>query len=71
MHSVRFDELLYKDDGTYTHGGTPFSRIARDYFSNGMIRSEARFVDGYQEGAAKEWYDNGQAKFEGTYLTAR
>ncbi len=27
-----------------------------------------RFVDGYENGRAVEWYANGQLKFEGNYL---
>jgi antitoxin component YwqK of YwqJK toxin-antitoxin module len=68
MNRVSFDDLLYEDDGIYSHEGAPFSGVACDVFPNGKVRSEAQFVDGHQEGVAKEWYDNGQIKFERMYL---
>lgn len=68
MKKLSFDDLLYEDDGTYSHEGMPFSGIACDFFPDGRVKSEVQFVNGHQEGVAKEWYDNGQIKFEGMYL---
>lgn len=68
MQSVSFDDLLYEDDGMYSHEGIPFSGVACDYFPDGRMRSATQFVNGHQEGVAKEWYSNGQIKFERMYL---
>jgi len=68
MIKTHFDNLTVEDSGIHTLNGQPFTGVAHDEFSSGLLRSEATFVDGHQEGRCREWYENGQIKLDSEYL---
>ncbi|NLU80950.1 hypothetical protein HCA58_21860 [Micromonospora sp. HNM0581] len=66
------DELLdYNEELFYTYNGDSFTGIGyADVPGCGL--SEISYVDGAQDGAARDWYLSGQLKYEANYkLNAR
>ena len=66
------DELLdYNEELIYTYEGERFTGIGyADVPGHGL--SEISYVDGAQDGPARDWYPSGQLKYEANYrLNAR
>ncbi len=61
------DELLnYNEELTYTYRGERFTGIGyADVRGHGL--SEISYVDGAQDGPARDWYPSGQLKYEANY----
>jgi antitoxin component YwqK of YwqJK toxin-antitoxin module len=61
------DELLdYNEELFYTYNGESFTGIGYTDVS-GYGRSEISYVDGAQDGPARDWYPSGQLKYEANY----
>lgn len=61
------DELLdYNEELFYTYNGESFTGIGyADVPGHGL--SEISYVDGAQDGPARDWYPSGQLKYEANY----
>jgi antitoxin component YwqK of YwqJK toxin-antitoxin module len=61
------DELLdYDEELFYTYNGESFTGIGyADVPGHGL--SEISYVDGAQDGPARDWYPSGQLKYEANY----
>lgn len=60
------DQLDYDEDLVYTYRGERFTGIGYDE-APGHSRSEISYVNGVQEGPARDWYPSGRLKFEAMY----
>lgn len=61
--------LIRLDGGglpVYNYKGKPFTGFIIEYFPNkmGVIESEIEYTNGYQEGVEREFYENGNMKYE-------
>ena len=66
---VNADDLEFEDDGTLClYRGQPFSGLAHEFFPNGGIATQSRFVGGRRQGITRQWYDAGQLQSEGEFL---
>lgn len=61
------DELLdYNEELFYTYNGESFTGVGyADVPGHGL--SEISYVDGAQDGPARDWYPSGQLKYEANY----
>ena len=61
------DELLdYDEELFYTYNGESFTGVGyADVPGHGL--SEISYVDGAQDGPARDWYPSGQLKYEADY----
>jgi antitoxin component YwqK of YwqJK toxin-antitoxin module len=41
--------------------------LAKRWYENGQLRSEANYKDGEEDGLSKSWHSNGQLKLESNY----
>jgi antitoxin component YwqK of YwqJK toxin-antitoxin module len=57
------DEIEYDNDLTYSYRGKPFTGVSYDDVP-GHGLSEVSYVDGLQDGPARDWYVSGQPKSE-------
>jgi antitoxin component YwqK of YwqJK toxin-antitoxin module len=57
------DDLDYDEDVSL-YEGKPFTGTLRAYHSDGSIRKEAPYLDGFAEGLCKEWHFNGLLRRE-------
>jgi len=48
----------------YTLNNIPYTGCAIQYYPNGIMTAESNFVNGYQEGIQKIWFQNGQLKIQ-------
>ena len=67
MVQVKLDDLEIDTWGEYYEWqGKPFTGIAYDLYSNGQKCIEIEVVDGFEEGAVRQWYSSGEIKLEGS-----
>jgi antitoxin component YwqK of YwqJK toxin-antitoxin module len=66
VERVPDEELDYDEDLVYLYAGKRFTGIGFDE-APGVGRSEISYVDGWQEGAARDWYPSGKIKAEYMY----
>ena len=66
MIRVNHDEIdiIYSEGGspTYVLNGKPFTGIGYEEWTKDQLASEITYLNGIQDGIAKEWYENGQLK---------
>ncbi|WP_157222018.1 toxin-antitoxin system YwqK family antitoxin [Chromobacterium haemolyticum] len=63
---VKEDCLDYSDEQVCTYVGVPFSGVAYEEV-NGVLISEAVYVDGFLDGKVKIWYSSGKPFKEESY----
>jgi len=51
----------------YTLNNIPYTGCAIQYYPNGIMAAESNFVNGYQEGIQRIWFQNGQLMAETNY----
>jgi antitoxin component YwqK of YwqJK toxin-antitoxin module len=65
-HRVPDEFLDYDDELFYTYNGESFTGVGyADVPGHGL--SEISYVDGAQDGPARDWYPSGQLKYEANY----
>ncbi|PKF81561.1 hypothetical protein CW749_02690 [Vibrio sp. vnigr-6D03] len=62
---VTEEELEFEDDALIYNGGL-FTGVVFSTYSNGTLREEHSYVNGFLEGKCKEWHENGQLSKEWT-----
>jgi antitoxin component YwqK of YwqJK toxin-antitoxin module len=65
-HSVPDESLDYDEELIYTYRGQRFTGVGYSDVP-GHGRSEISYVQGMQDGAARDWYPSGQLKYEANY----
>src|SRR5215472_16203252 len=71
MNTVDFKSLRHDEDGKMWHEGNLFTGLAVEYWPNGVVASEANYIDGIKDGPSVGWHDNGVPSVEKTYRIGR
>jgi antitoxin component YwqK of YwqJK toxin-antitoxin module len=58
------EERLHRDDDVTVFNGLPFTGAAYLEYPNSVLKREASYRDGFEEGVVKEWHPNGKLKRE-------
>jgi antitoxin component YwqK of YwqJK toxin-antitoxin module len=64
QHRIHFDDLILADDQSTHWQGRPFTGTAYETNARGVVIEVLPFVDGLEQGVAREWSDSGQLKAE-------
>jgi antitoxin component YwqK of YwqJK toxin-antitoxin module len=56
------EELLDWDEDVSMLDGVPYTGSAFLMFTDGALKRECYFQDGFEQGECKEWYSNGQVR---------
>lgn len=65
--NVPDDQVEIDDQLVCRYQGRPFTGVVYELWPNGETRSEVSYLDGIQEGLARDWYDSGALESEATY----
>jgi antitoxin component YwqK of YwqJK toxin-antitoxin module len=58
------EEHLHWDDDVTVFNGLPFTGVAFLEYPNAVLKREAYYKDGFEEGLVREWHANGKLKRE-------
>lgn len=59
MTKSDYKKMILEQRSVWEKCGKPLNGLKKDYFSNGSIRTEGTFNDGYPMGILKNYYQNG------------
>ena len=54
-------------EGTFNANGNKYTGNYKEYYNNGKLKLEGKYIECYIKGKVKEYYENGKTLFEGEY----
>ncbi len=68
LHGKRWNGIGYDINGIREFKIKNGKGNIKEYYSNGNLRFEGKYLKGERNGKGKEYYETGELEFEGEYL---